>query len=251
MQTFEIVGEKKAAHRIIFLHGWGGSRESFRALAGQLKNTESILLDIPGFGSTPALDESGSSTYDYANWFFDLAQKNSWWEKKTVLYGHSFGCRFLARLLQMHPDFPGKIIFSNGGGVKLPPSIRVRFIKKCAKIFGSVFHVFPQKAQSFIRRKILRAHDWDEASETNKKTMKKVLVESDTRDDLAMIKNPVLIFWGKKDMITPIREGKIFAEKIPHAEFIVFEDGYHGIHHTHTKKIAKKINQWLEKMLDS
>jgi pimeloyl-ACP methyl ester carboxylesterase len=45
--------------------------------------------------------------------------------------------------------------------------------------------------------------------------------------DLGQISVPTLIIWGDRDVIIPLDLGKRLHEKIPGAEFVVFENCFH------------------------
>ena len=79
---------------LIFLHGWGGSTESFEVLGPQIaddNNLKIIIPDLPGFGKSGNPSPEGWSTHDYEVWFSNfLTQLNI---TSAHFYGHSFGCR--------------------------------------------------------------------------------------------------------------------------------------------------------------
>ena len=51
----EVLGDS-ASHHIVFMHGWGGDRNSLRAIGVLFRPTHAVhLLDLPGFGKSPRL----------------------------------------------------------------------------------------------------------------------------------------------------------------------------------------------------
>ena len=99
---------------VIFLHGWGGSIDSFRG-AGQYfsANYRCTLVDFYGFGDSPL---PGVVTLeDYANGIEELIRHYSM--KEVILVGHSFGGR-VAMLLASRNNNIKSIVLVDRAGVK-------------------------------------------------------------------------------------------------------------------------------------
>ena len=165
--------------------------------------------------------------------------------KKTHFYTHSNGGRILVYLVEKYPDLGNKLIFSASAGIKWPYSLRQKLSIFLSKIVPKFKRHSLQKIQKFVITKIFGARDWGHVRPPLKTTLKKILSEPDFREKLPHIKNTCLILWGAKDQITPLKSGKVFAEKIPHNQFHVFPDGKHGIHYTHQKEIVDLVAKFL------
>jgi len=90
--------------KIVCLHGWGGSAESWDDLAPLLAHragAEIVAVDLPGFGEAGMPPTDGWDTWQYAEWLDALLKFLDW--KNPVLVGHSFGCRVLVRWLEKNP----------------------------------------------------------------------------------------------------------------------------------------------------
>jgi len=231
---------------LVFLHGWGGTSESFQSLAPHIarqSRVKVIVPDLPGFGKSENPPASGWDTRDYEAWleaFLKMLDIH-----KAHFYGHSFGCRVIVRLLLAHPEKALKVILTGAAGIKWPPSFREKVSLLLSKKCVQCKKLIPAKLQQLIISKIFGARDWGSAPEALKPTLKKVLEEADFREDLPRITHPVLLLWGARDSVTPIKSGRVFEEKLPHATLKIFSNGRHGIHRTHEDKIVKFVTKFL------
>ncbi len=237
----------KGKNTIVFLHGWGGSTNSFFELALELfkkrPDLDIILLDYPGFGLTGNPESEGWTTHQYADWMQEFCDELNL--KKPHFYVHSFGGRVLVRALLKNPNLGGKLVFTGAAGIKWPLTFREKCSFFISKRSSKAKKALPQKLQKFIITKIFGARDWGAVAPDLKNTLKKVVEEEDFRDQLPNIKNQSLIFWGANDTITPLKSGKVYAEKLPNNELVVFESGRHGIHYTHKQAIIDKLVEFL------
>ncbi len=239
------MGEGK--NTLLFLHGWGGNTDSFFKLGLELTTARPdlklIIVDYPGFGLTQAPGPSGWTTHQYATWvkaFCDTIEL-----KKTNFYVHSFGGRILCRLMNTHPALGDKLIFTGAAGVKWPYSLRQKISMALSKLVPKAKSTRGQKLQKLVVTKIFGARDWGNVDPALKTTLTKVLAEDDLREELATINQPSLIMWGEQDAITPLKSGKVYAEKIPNNKFVTFKNGRHGIHHTHRAEIVQAVAEFL------
>lgn len=236
----------KGKIKIVMLHGWGGSSQSFSSLAKKLaqnKNYQILVPDLPGFGRSSPPPKTGWNRAHYTQWLEEFLQEFD--IKNPVFYGHSFGCRIIIDYLLKHPEHQEKIILTGAAGIKWPPTPREKISKFLSKKFAFLKKYIPQKLYKLILRKIFKAHDWAEVSEGMKKTFQNTITEPDFRHRLPEIKNEVLLLWGRKDRYTPLKSAFVFDEKLPHSHLHIFEQGRHGIHYTHKDEIAGKVIEFL------
>jgi len=242
--TYEI--STKNNPEILFLHGWGGKSENFIPLAEKIKektNKEYLISDLPGFGGSDFPPASGWSSEDYANWLWDFLQE----QKITpeVVYAHSFGGRIVIHFQEKHPKFFKKIILSGSAGIKLPYTKKQKTLFFLSKITKKIKNIIPESLQKKIKIHLFGARDWAECPTPLKPTLQKTLEEKDLTEKIKKINVPTLLLWGKNDTYTPIKMAEIFKKEISQSKLIIFEDGRHGIHNTHTEKIAEKVQQFL------
>ena len=234
--------------KLIFLHGWGVSAESFLDIAKKLKtekNIEIILIDLPGFGLSDSPPPTGWNIHDYENWLEIFLEKLN--IKKANFFGHSFGCRILVQFLLKNKNIAQKVILAGAAGIKWPLSLRQKISIIISKNLYFIKNFIPKKIQKFIMCKIFGARDWGLVTKNLKPTLKKVLEEPDFQEKLPNIKNEILLIWGANDQITPLKSGKVFAKKLSNAELKIIPEGRHGIHKTHADEITNMIKNFLKK----
>jgi pimeloyl-ACP methyl ester carboxylesterase len=107
--------------------------------------------------------------------------------------------------------------------------------------------IIPRKIQKIIVKRLFGARDWGNCPREMKETFQKVIAEPCIGAALHEIKNEVLLIWGKKDTVTPIAAGRIFNKKLKNSHLKVISDGRHGIHRTHTEKVAEFVVDFLGK----
>jgi len=242
---YKVIGNTNADDILIFLHGWGGSKESFDKLSNKIidqeKDLKLILLDLPGFGDAPMPPKEGWNTKDYQQWFESfLSSLTTTSFTKIHLYGHSFGCRVILRHLIKSPKFSGKVFLTGAAGVKWPPTIKERTTKLLNKIFTPIKFILPSKIKKKVLRK-LGAGDWAEADPAIKATLQKTLAEEDLRTYFSEIQQDITLIWGKNDTYTPYKSAQVFHKLLPKNTLTTFPEGRHGIHYTHINEISELV----------
>lgn len=244
--------------KLVLLHGWNSDRswrpiDSFQALAEEIaerNNYEVIVVDLPGFGASDLPPVDGWNTWDYADWLAELLGKLE--IKQCSFYGHSFGCRviirfLLATLIKGGGGFEiNKVILTGAAGIKWPLTMREKISLFLSKKLTFAKSIIPRAIQKFVITKILGARDWGAVPAELKSTLEKVLAEEDFREDLEKIRTQILLVWGNEDAITPLKSGKVYAEKLSNARLEIIQGARHGMHKTHTVEVADFVSQFLK-----
>lgn len=256
IKTHLTISHPKAQKTMVFLHGWGGSSESFEKIIEALpEDVRALCLDLPGFGKSAFPPIEGWTTHDYADWLYDLLVilvKDHQLTTQNTFYGHSFGCRVLIRFTQQHPRFVEKLILTGAAGIKWPKTLKQKTLSLGAKTLKPIISptLFEKKSGMMgkVQRKALRlfgAHDWESCPEKLRPTLTKVLAEEDFRMDLKNIKAQTLLLWGAQDTYTPLKSAKVYHEYLPNNELVVFPEGRHGIHYTQAPEITQLVTDFL------
>ncbi|MDD3896684.1 MAG: alpha/beta hydrolase [Candidatus Peribacteraceae bacterium] len=240
---------------LLCLHGWGGSGASFTELREALAGTGITVLapDLPGFGGEPEPPEPWD-TDAYADWVTAYIRENV--KGAYALLGHSHGGRIAiklaARLAQGRQELPQPthLFLCAAAGIRHPRHIR-RIIgltlAKAGKSLLSVPGFAPlQAAGKRMLYKILRVHDYENASETMRQTLVRVSQE-DLRPLLEHITLPTSIFWGEEDAMTPLSDGRLMHERIKGSTLITFPGIRHRVHRERAEAIGKSVRIALSK----
>ena len=205
--------------RLIFLHGWGVDMNTLKPLANLFKNEAEVwLLDMPGFGKTPAPDKAWD-TSDYAAAVAAFAQDLP--QKTTVFIGHSFGGRVCIRLAAGFKKQVQGIILIAGAGLPLkhsfPFKIKAFFMRRFAKI---------AKKLPFFNKMQFGSRDYRAAKGIMRSIFVKTVNEN-LEQTAKEIECPVRLIYGEKDTAAPAYFGEIYKNSIPQAELSVLKNQDH------------------------
>jgi pimeloyl-ACP methyl ester carboxylesterase len=247
---------------VFLLHGWGGTKESWETLlwetekSGIWEQRLAFAIDFPGFGGSDEPVQAWSVA-NYAHFLEQIIQKiyQEWnLSGNYDVIVHSFGGRVLFKLLT--PDFahniserPEKLVLIASAGIKPTKTLRISLAGLMAKYGKKVMSLPGLRRLSPLAQKalykILKSHDYEKSSGVMRDTLIKVLDE-DLSESIAHIKNPALIFWGKKDSYIPLRDAYVIKKSIIGSHLITIADGKHGIHKTHAEILAPRIVEFLK-----
>ena len=212
---------------IVFLHGWGSSKELMKQAFGVYFNDfRHIYIDMPGFGKSP--NEEILTTFNYKEIVELFLQTLS--SKKDVIIGHSFGGK-VATLLN-----PKKLILLSSAGIKTKKPLKVK-----AKI--ALFKTFKSLGLGKFY-KLFASKDVEGMKQNMYETFKNV-VDEDFEDIFKSFDSHTLILWGKEDSATPLSSGKKIASLIKNSNFCIF-DGDHYFFLKKPKEVSKKIEEFIE-----
>jgi pimeloyl-ACP methyl ester carboxylesterase len=240
---------------LVCLHGWGGSKESFGELKGDLKGSGIRVLapDLPGFGSADDPDHPWTVD-DYANWAEEYIRNHV--EGPYALLGHSHGGRIAIKLAARwaagtaKAPAPEHLYLCASAGIR-----RSRHFKRIVGLVlakaGKVVFAIPglrslEPAGKKLLYKLVRVHDYERASDVMRQTLIAVTRE-DLRPLLKRINIPTAIFWGQEDRMTPIADGKLMHRLIRGSTFTSFKGIRHGVHRERSEEIAAVVRRTLER----
>lgn len=246
---------------LLMLHGWGGAKEGWLPLIGELEKdgvlmtTTCVAVDLPGFGMSGQPSQAWSVN-DYAQFTEKLIKelyKEFGWSGNYDLIVHSFGGRIALKILA--PEFdhqitelPDRLILVAAAGIKPKKTMRVKVARLAASAGKRALSLPILRWSSPLAKKILykalRTHDYEKTNEIMRETFLKV-IDEDLRDNVVHIKNPTLLIWGKKDSYVPYLDALYMHHRIMGSKLITFNEGRHGIHKTHATEIAAMVKEFL------
>lgn len=199
---------------IVFLHGWGGSIESFEVVARCFeKSHRCLLFDFPPFGESEEPYEVWNND-TYVELLKHLM--GCLGIEKCNIIAHSFGGRVAIKFASGYNESVKKMILVDSAGIKPKFSLK-KFLKtkqyKLAKKLG-------------LNTKHFGSEDYRKLSDLMKKTFVCV-VNEDLTKHLKQITSPTLIIFGKNDKDSPPYMAKTLNKKIRDSALIVFENCGH------------------------
>jgi pimeloyl-ACP methyl ester carboxylesterase len=226
--------------KAIVLHGWTYSLERWQEFLELLKKKEiePIMLNIPGLTSK---NDQVWDIEDYVNWLKEIVDKE---KNKVILIGHSTGGRIAMNFIIKYPEKIEKLVLIDSAGIYHNELLLVlkRVIFRILAKFGK-----PLRGSSILKNvfyKLAGESDYKDANPNMKQTMLN-LINSDKTLNLEKVRIPTLIFWGKKDKITPLSDGKLINSLIKNSKLEVIENARHAPQFTNPKQIAETIYEYL------
>ncbi|MBQ7834530.1 MAG: alpha/beta hydrolase [Ruminiclostridium sp.] len=215
---------------VLVLQGWGTEIELYSAVIAQLSKKYTVYApDFAGFGKSDEPPEPWSID-DYADFVIKFCKETG--IDGAILFGHSFGCRVIIKLLSREncPVKVERVILTGAAGIK---PVQSESAKKKASAYqrGKAFlstsvmkKLFPNALER-LRSKHGSA-DYRAASPMMRQVLVKT-VNEDLSHLLPLVKQEVLLIWGRNDDATPIADGERMEKEMPDAGLAVIENAGH------------------------
>jgi pimeloyl-ACP methyl ester carboxylesterase len=232
---------------MLFLHGWGGNRESLRGLATLFQHSHRVhLLDLPGFGeAAPPPDHWG--TIEYA----DLVQQYviDRITGDVILVGHSFGGRVCVRLASRRLPRIRDLVLLGVPGLQQPALSRTRIRRSLVRTLRRLFILI----QPVVGSKPVRWHSERFGSKDYQAAgvLRPVLVRAvneDLTESARLIACPTLLIWGMEDTESPpwlaaayasLLGSRATVRLLPHKDHFLFNG-------TGAHLCAEIMRRWLD-----
>jgi pimeloyl-ACP methyl ester carboxylesterase len=227
---------------MLFVHGAGGSRLVWPAELRRLPQTQPVVPDLPGHGSSPPPGRNTISGYADAM----IALLDALHIEKAIVTGHSMGSAIALTLTLKHPErLLGQVLIGTGARLGVHPDILSGFAEEAERA-----------AQLVV--------DWwwsPEASEERRLQSYEALMQTppyvtigdfeacnafDIHDHLAEIHTPTLIVSGTADMVTPPSFADDLHQHIAGSQLLTVEGGGHMVMIEQPQTVADGISQWLQ-----
>lgn len=229
--------------RIVILHGWGSSTSKLQPLSSELKKLgwETYLPKIPGFDEDPP--EKVWDLKDYKDYIIAKTDKH-FQKNKYIIFGHSFGGRVAIKAVSSK-SVTGIVLCAPGGITRTNP-IKRAFFGGLAKT-GKLFLAFVPLAHYWrkLLYKAAREHDYERLDGLMKETFKNIISEN-LKPLLPAIKKPVLILWGEKDKVTPVKGAHILDSMINNQKVVIFQNQSHTLPYEKPNALAHEIDNWIK-----
>ncbi|HSB52850.1 MAG TPA: alpha/beta hydrolase [Gemmatimonadales bacterium] len=234
---------------LVFLHGYGESLLSWRALLEQFtRRYRVVALDLPGFGQSRS-PGFGYSYPDYAEWLDSVLAKET--RGPLVLVGHSMGGELAAGYTIEHPDrvVAAVLIAPAGAGINPLFADSGSIASPAAEWVTAAFaFVVPPEDTTWLREP--RGVDTLRAAidSSRREAVPAVLRRFDfaaLEHRYADLKQPVLLIWGDHDPTIPIEIGQRIAAVLPCRRFVRLFT-LHRPHQTLPDTVAAEMRRFLQ-----
>ena len=227
---------KRSEDTVVFLHGWGGSLNSFKGVFNYLQKTNKSLLnlDLPAFGCSGQPPES-YTIYSYA----EIVNKLLTLLKiKTVhLVAHSFGGRIAILLSAFKQVNIKTLTLVASAGIRPHKNLKTSFKIVKYKILKKIIKN-KQKLEKF------GSSNYKQLNGSMKKVFVKIVNEN-LNGYLKFINCPTLIIWSKDDKETPFYMAKILKKNIKNSELIVLNGGGHFAYLKNHNQFVKILEYFI------
>jgi pimeloyl-ACP methyl ester carboxylesterase len=230
----------------LFLHGWGGNRESLRGIATLFQHTHCVhLLDLPGFGEAPPPPDTWG-TIDYA----DLVQQYilEHVPGTVVLVGHSFGGRVSVRLASRRLAQIRELVLLGVPGLPQPALSRARLRRwRIRALRRALIAIQPIVGDRGVRWHSARFGSKDYQAAGVLRPLLVRTVNEDLTESAGTIACPTLLLWGTDDTETPPWLAERYAGLLGQRATLILLP--HKDHHLYTGTGAhlcgEKMRTWL------
>jgi pimeloyl-ACP methyl ester carboxylesterase len=241
MTSYEKTGSGKT---VLFLHGWGDSKEGFKELASELsKHFTVVAVDLPGFGGTEA-PEDGWGIGDYIDFVDGFIKKIG--VAPYAVIGHSNGGAIAIRGLGSKKLSAQRLVLLGSAGVRNTYKARKKILRLAAKAAKIATYPLPKRVQNKIKKKAYKTVGSELfVAEHMQETFKKVVTD-DVQADAAKLTLPTLLIYGANDTATPPSYGKSYNALISGSELHVLPDAGHFVHHDRPNEVRELVKEFLQ-----
>lgn len=235
-------------HPVVLVNGLGGTSENWGNMIPELKSKgfKVYAPDMLGFGRSdkPAdADYSISLQADILKQFL-LSQNLD----HVDLVGWSMGGWIVMKYAGANPQSVNRLVLLDSAGLIYDAAnaqaLRPKNVDQLAHMFD-ILNPNPKPIPAFVARDIVRVMgegDW-----IIDRTLKSMFTGKDVMDNhLQELNMPVLIVWGKQDLITPLTLANKLHSQIPHSTLYVVDACGHLAPTLCQGEVAPQIEKFLQ-----
>ncbi len=231
---------------LVLVHGLGGSADNWLTMVPQFtaKGFHVYALDLLGYGHSdkPDVDYAISMQSDLLLKFLD-----SQGLQQPDIAGWSMGGWVAGKFAVDHPQRVRKVMLLDSAGLKYDAVNAVYLRPKTQEELTKMWTVLtphPQPIPAFFAKDMLRAmkdEDWVVG-----RSLQSMQTGKDILDGkLANVKTPVLLVWGKQDVLTPLSIAEEMHKEMPQSVLYVVD----GCGHLAPTECQDRIMPEMQKFL--
>ena len=250
----------KAQKTIVLLHGIGASSYCYRLLSPLLEKDYSVLMvDLLGFGKSSKNAKLDLNVKLHCSAIHSLVQKLEL--NNVAVLGSSMGGAISLYLASFHPNTYSEVIgISPALALKRLSFFHLPTLAGLAKGIGRQL-----VTRDFIRKQLLNVYsdrslitedvieNYFEPYRNNVDAMlcllhsTSVMKNSRSWEELKDLEARVLILWGEKDKVTPIRHKSRFQKHFPGWKIKVHPKAGHHVQEDSPEWVASVVDAFLKK----
>ena len=229
--NYKIIGKGK---EILFLPGWNDNIDHFENIAQRLNNYKFILVDLPNQGKSQKINQKINMD-DYIEIIHGFLINNNFDPK--IIIGHSFGGKLAFIYALKYPV--DKLVLIAPSLIKNKSLItqlkikKYKLLKFLNKNFKLKLNLNKYGSKEFLMQDGIEKINFIIA--TNNYYNK----------ELHKLKIPTLLYYGKKDYVTPIKEAKYILKKIENSKLIINEEGDHFAIYNYPYHFIRVLKEFL------
>jgi pimeloyl-ACP methyl ester carboxylesterase len=252
---------------LLLIHGMGGSYENWRAVIDPLARHHTIVApDLPGHG------RSGTGAGDYSLGSLAATLRDlliSLGHDRATLVGHSLGGGIAMQLSYQFPELAERLVLVSSGGLgpEVSPVLRAAALPGADLLIAATAGIGRMSAPLVGRGLAsigLRptvdvaevARGYGSLADRNRRaaflaTLRSVIDSRgqrvDATDRLYLAASvPVLLIWGSRDPIIPVRHGEHAHEAIPGSRLEIFDGVGHVPHLEAPARFVAALEEFME-----
>ncbi|MUP44577.1 alpha/beta hydrolase [Gramella sp. BOM4] len=254
---------------LLFVHGLSSTLESWQHNIEALKDEfHCIAIDLPGYGKS-SRNKTDYSLKEYAGMIQEFVQKKGL--ENVILVGHSMGGQIAMHTVLEYPELFEKLVLVAPAGIETfsaqeaammkssytPEILMASSDEQILANYKLNFYEFPQSAASMVEQRIAikEADDFPAYAETVVNNIHAMLDEP-VIDRISEISIPVLMIFGKNDMLIPNRYFhpdqsieslvKTSEEKYEDLEVEVINEAGHFVNFEKAEAVNQAIKDFVE-----
>lgn len=236
---------RRPAATVLFVHGAGGSRLSWRSQLEYLCDQFRIIaVDLPGHGMSKGAPEA--TIRAYANYVESLMRSLDL--KNVILGGHSMGGAIALEIALNNPDrLRGLLLVGTGAKLRVLPAI--------FSMIRDDFEVAIEGMGNFAFGPNVPKDILDEHKALMAQNTPEVLIQDfsacdsfDIMDKISAVSLPTLILCGKEDRLTPAKYSELLHEKIHGSEVVFFDGCGHMPMIEHSAEFNRAVASFLTRL---
>lgn len=229
--NYKIIGN---GEEILFIPGWNDNLKHFIPLANKIKEYKFILIDLPNQGDSLPLNKKLEMN-DYIELINNFLKKNNLNPK--IIIGHSFGGK-LAFLYALKYQIDKLVLIA-------PSLIKNKSLKTYYKIYKyKILKNLNRELNLNINLNKYGSKEYKEQNEINKQNFI-IATNNYYKKDLKNLKSKTLLYYGKLDKVTPLKEAKIINKRIRNSYLIIDPEEDHFAIYNNPYKFIRTLKEFL------